>query len=389
MHAVLDTSPARATEARLLAYLDEHAPETPCLVLDLDAVRANYRSLREELPEAAVFYAVKANPAPEVVAALAEAGSAFDVASVGEIDMCLAQGIAPESLSYGNPIKKARDIAHAHARGVRRFTFDSDDDLEKLAAHAPGSMVWCRFLVDAEQSGTPFGKKFGCDPAMAARLLVRAAELGMDVRGACFHVGSQHTDPAAWVAGIAQAAEIGRTTAASGVVLRSLNIGGGFPASYATAAPALREHASAIRAAVAEHFTEPPELLIEPGRAVVATAGVIRSEVVLVSRKSDADEHRWVYLDIGRYQGLAETENEYIAYRLRTSRDQDGPDGPVVIAGPTCDGDDVIYQRTKYRLPLALRAGDHVDILDTGAYTSSYASVCFNGFPPLPTYFVG
>jgi ornithine decarboxylase len=389
VHAVLDTSPARDTQARLLAHLDEHAPETPCLVLDLEAVRANYRALREELPEAAVFYAVKANPAPEVVSALAEAGSAFDVASVGEIDMCLAQGVAPESLSYGNPIKKARDIAHAHARGVRRFTFDSDDDLDKLAANAPGAMVWCRFLVDAEQSGTPFGKKFGCDPAMAARLLVRAAELGMDVRGACFHVGSQHTDPAAWVAGIAQAAEIGRATAAAGVVLGSLNIGGGFPASYVHAAPALREHAAAIRAAVAEHFAEPPELLIEPGRAVVATAGVIRSEVVLVSRKSDADEHRWVYLDIGRYQGLAETENEYIAYRLRTSCDQGGPDGPVVIAGPTCDGDDVIYQRTKYRLPLALRAGDHVDILDTGAYTSSYASVCFNGFPPLPTYFVG
>ncbi|UVS80789.1 type III PLP-dependent enzyme [Actinokineospora sp. UTMC 2448] len=388
MHAVLHTSPAHGTEARLRAFLDEHAPETPCLVIDLAAVRANYRSLRDELPEAGVFYAVKANPAPEIVRALAVEGSAFDVASVGEIDMCLAQGASPESLSYGNPIKKARDIAYAYARGVRRFTFDSDDDLEKLAANAPGAQVWCRFLVDAPESGTPFGRKFGCAPQMAARLLVRAAELGMDVRGACFHVGSQHTDPAAWVAGIAQAAAIGRASAARGVVLTSLNLGGGFPASYITAAPALREHASAIRAAVAEHFDTPPELLIEPGRAVVATAGMIRSEVVLVSRKSDADEHRWVYLDIGRYQGLAETENEYIAYRLRTAH-PDTPNGPVVIAGPTCDGDDVIYQRTPYRLPLALRAGDHVDILDTGAYTASYASVSFNGFPPLPTLFVG
>ncbi|GAA4429377.1 type III PLP-dependent enzyme [Actinokineospora soli] len=389
MHAVLHTSPAQGTEARLRAFLDERAPDTPCLVVDLDAVRANYRALRGELPEAGVFYAVKANPAPEVVRALVDEGSAFDVASVGEIDLCLAQGAGPESLSYGNPIKKARDIAYAYARGVRRFTFDSDDDLEKLAANAPGAQVWCRFLVDAPDSGTPFGKKFGCAPEMAARLLVRAAELGMDVRGACFHVGSQHTDPAAWVAGIAQAAGIGALTAARGVELSSLNLGGGFPASYVTAAPALREHATAIRAAVAENFATPPELLIEPGRAVVATAGMIRSEVVLVSRKSDADDRRWVYLDIGRYQGLAETENEYIAYRLRTAHDGGAPDGPVVIAGPTCDGDDVIYQRTLYRLPLALRAGDHVDILDTGAYTSSYASVSFNGFPPLPTHFVG
>lgn len=389
MHAVLPTSPAPAAEARLRAFLDERAPETPCLVVDLDEVRANYRSLRDELPEAAVFYAVKANPAPEVVAALAAEGASFDVASVGEIALCLDQGVPPEALSYGNPIKKARDIARAFGLGVRRFTFDSDDDLEKLAANAPGAQVWCRFLVDAPDSGTPFGKKFGCAPEMAARLLVRAAELGMDVRGACFHVGSQHTDPAAWVAGIAQAARIGRATAERGVVLTSLNLGGGFPASYVQAAPALREHAAAIRAAVAEHFASPPELLIEPGRAVVATAGVIRAEVVLVSRKADEDEHRWVYLDIGRYQGLAETENEYIAYRLRTAHPPGAPDGPVVIAGPTCDGDDVIYQRTQYRLPLALRAGDHVDILDTGAYTSSYASVSFNGFPPLPTLFVG
>lgn len=388
MHAVLQTSAAAGSEERLRAFLDEHAPETPCLVLDLDAVRANYRSLRDELPEAAVFYAVKANPAPEVVAALVGQGSSFDVASTGEIDLCLERGARPESLSYGNPIKKARDIAYAHGRGVRRFTFDSDDDLDKLAANAPSAQVWCRFLVDAPESGTPFGKKFGCAPGMAARLLVRAAELGMDVRGACFHVGSQHTDPRAWVAGIAQAAEIGRATAERGVVLSSLNLGGGFPASYVQSAPALREHAEAIRHAVRRHFDTPPELLIEPGRAVVATAGVIRSEVVLVARKSDADEHRWVYLDIGRYQGLAETENEYIAYRLRTAH-PGAPDGPVVIAGPTCDGDDVLYQRTPYRLPLALRAGDHVDILDTGAYTASYASVSFNGFPPLPTLFVG
>ena len=115
---------------------------------------------------------------------------------------------------------------------------------------------------------------------------------------------------------------------------------------------------------------------------------MIRSEVVLVSRKADTDEHRWVYLDIGRYSGLAETENEYIAYRLRTGH-PGAPDGPVILAGPTCDGDDVIYQHTPYRLPLALRAGDHVDILDAGAYTASYSSVSFNGFPPLPTHFVG
>ncbi|MGH3860473.1 type III PLP-dependent enzyme [Actinokineospora sp.] len=389
MHAVLD-APLSAPDVptRLRAYLDDHAPTTPCLLIDLDVVRANYRALRAALPEAAVFYAVKANPAPEVVRALVAEGSSFDVASTGEIDLCLAQGAAPESLSYGNPIKKAADIAYAYGLGVRRFTFDSEGDLENLAVLAPGARVSCRFIVDAPQSGTPFGRKFGCDTDMAIRLLARAADLGLSADGACFHVGSQHTDPAAWVSGIAEAARIARALDECGVPTRALNIGGGFPTGYATPAPPLEVHAAAIRAAVAEHFDTAPELLIEPGRAVVATAGVIRSEVVLVSRKSDTDTHRWVYLDIGRYSGLAETENEYIAYRLLTPHPAT-PDGPVIIAGPTCDGDDVIYQHTSYSLPLALRAGDHVDILDAGAYTASYSSVSFNGFPPLPTLFVG
>nr|WP_281170492.1 type III PLP-dependent enzyme [Actinokineospora enzanensis] len=386
---MLDSVASPDLSPRLRAFLADRAPATPCLLIDLAVVRTNYHAMRAALPEAAIFYAVKANPAPEVVRALAAEGSAFDVASTGEIDLCLAQGAAPESLSYGNPIKKAADIAYAHARGVRRFTFDAEGDLENLAEHAPGSRVWCRFLVDAPQSGTPFGKKFGCAPAMARRLLIRAHELGLAVDGACFHVGSQHTDPAAWVAGIAEAGAIARDLATVGVPTRSLNLGGGFPASYRDQqAPPLTAHAEAIRAAVAEHFDQAPELVVEPGRAIVATAGMIRSEVVLVSRKSDDDEYRWVYLDIGRYSGLAETENEYIAYRLRTAHPAT-PDGPVVIAGPTCDGDDVIYQNTPYRLPMALRAGDHVDILDAGAYTASYSSVSFNGFPPLPTVFVG
>ena len=187
------------------------------LALSLAAQPALALAFEKALPDSRIFYAVKANPAPEVVAALVAEGSGFDVASTGEIDLCLEQGADPADLSYGNPIKKAADIAYAHARGVRRFTFDSDGDLENLAAHAPGSRVACRFLVDAPASGTPFGAKFGCAPAMAVRLLARAAELGLAVDGACFHVGSQHRDPAAWVAGIAQAAGIARELAARGV----------------------------------------------------------------------------------------------------------------------------------------------------------------------------
>ncbi len=344
--------------------------------MDLDTVRANYLALRDALPEASVLYAVKANPAPEIVRLLAELGSGFDVASRGEIDLCLAQGVEAARLSYGNTIKKAADIAYAYRLGVRRFSFDSADDLENLGRLAPGSVVACRFLADAPASGTPFGAKFGCTPTEAVSLLSRAFALGLRP-AVCFHVGSQQLDPSAWRSGAHQAAEVMESLAGKGIEVESINLGGGFPVDYVSPAPSLAECVAAVR-------DVHPRLFVEPGRALVGTAGMIRASVVSVARRAD----RWVYLDIGRYNGLAETENEYIAYRLTCSRPST-PDGPVIIAGPTCDGDDVLYQRTPYRLPLSLRAGDLIDIHHAGAYTASYSSVAFNGIAPLATYFVG
>lgn len=373
-----------------VAFLDRTTPPTPCLVIDLDVVRDRYLLLRETLPTARICYAVKANPTPEVIRLLASLGAGFDVASTAEIELCLAQGAAPDSLSYGNTIKKARDIAFAHECGVSLFTTDSAADLANIARHAPGAGVFCRVLVAPPGSATPFGRKFGCDARMAADLLRDAGRLGLRARGVSFHVGSQQTDPNAWRTGIEQAANIGRRLAADGVRLDMINLGGGFPATYSEAVPPLADYAAAVDAQLAEFFgAAAPRPLIEPGRAIVAEAGVLRSEVVLVARKSAQDAHRWVYLDVGRYGGLAETEGEAIAYRLATPYADDGDDGPVVLAGPTCDGDDVIYQRTPYRLPMALTAGDHVDILCAGAYTASYSSVAFNGFAPLETYCVG
>ncbi|RZS34252.1 ornithine decarboxylase [Herbihabitans rhizosphaerae] len=374
---------------RIRAFLEEKQPATPCLVIDLDAVADGYRRVRDALAPARVLYAVKANPAPEVVRVLAAEGAGFDVASPGEIDLALDAGVRPDTLSYGNTIKKPADITRAYESGVRRFTFDSESDCDTLAERAPRSGVWCRILVDVPGAQTPFGRKFGCSPDLAVRLLRRAADAGLDVEGVAFHVGSQHVDPAAWEAGIASAATVSAELARHGVEIKSVNLGGGFPTRYRDDVPPLARYGEVIGSSVRRHFGRtPPELYVEPGRAIVADAGLIRSEVVLVSRKSDVDSHRWVYLDIGRYQGLAETEAEMIAYRLSTAHDGTA-DGPVIIAGPTCDGDDVLYQRTPYRLPLALRTGDHLDILSAGAYTASYASVSFNGFPPLATHVVG
>lgn len=374
--------------ARIRRFLDAENPATPCLVVDLPTIADRFHLLSRALPSVETFYAVKANPSPEVVRLLVGLGASFDVASPAEIDLCLAQGARPESISYGNTIKKRADVGYAHRSGVRLFVTDSLPDLENIAAEAPGASVFCRLLVDDAESRTPFGRKFGCSPATAIELLSAADRLGLDACGVSFHVGSQQLDPAAWELGVEQAAQVAKSLAAQGIRLTMLNLGGGLPARYTEAIPSLPAYVSAIEDAIERHFTaatRPLRVIAEPGRFLVSDAGLIRSEVVLVSERSTPDLTRWVYLDIGRYNGLAETEGEMITYRLATSRDGE-PVGPVVIAGPTCDGDDVIYQRNSYELPLGLRAGDVVDILSSGAYTASYSSVSFNGFGPLRTY---
>ena len=147
----------------------------------------------------------------------------------------------------------------------------------------------------------------------------------------------------------------------------------------------MARYAQAVTDALTHHFgNDLPEIIVEPGRSLVGDAGVIQSEVVLIADKGDGDR-RWIYLDVGKFNGLAETMGESIKYRIE-ARGRGGPQGPVIIAGPTCDSADILYERTEYRLPLGLEIGDKVEILAAGAYTASYASVGFNGFPPLRTY---
>src|SRR5712671_5862904 len=161
-------------------FLSERQPETPCLVVDLDVVTEAYQTLRTYLPLAKVFYAVKANPAGEIVDLLRGLGSSFDVASRGEIELCLGRGVAPERLSFGNTIKKERDVAYAYEQGIRLFAFDSASELEKLGRAAPGARVFCRILVDCDGAEWPLSRKFGCTPEMAVDLLRQARVLGLE-----------------------------------------------------------------------------------------------------------------------------------------------------------------------------------------------------------------
>jgi ornithine decarboxylase len=371
---------------KIAHFLAEQSPETPCLVVDLDIVAEAYDMLCRYLPNASVYYAVKANPAAEIVRLLAARGSNFDVASRGEIALCLDNGGTADRLSFGNTIKKERDIAFAYQAGVRLFAFDSEAELEKLARAAPAARVFCRILVSCEGADWPLSRKFGCAPEMAAALLRRARDYGLDPYGVSFHVGSQQTDLGQWDGAIGAVAQMFSLLAEADINLRMVNIGGGFPAQYRGEVSPIEAYARAVTAAMTRHFgNDLPDVIVEPGRSLVGDAGTIQSEVVLIADKGDGSDKRWVYLDVGKFNGLAETMDESIKYRIVTPG-RSGPMGPVVLAGPTCDSADILYERTEYALALELEVGDKVEILSTGAYTASYASVGFNGFPPLRTY---
>ena len=377
-----------AATARIIDFLRTAKPEGPCLVVDLDVVKANYKAFDRAMPGTRIFYAVKANPAPEILKALADMGSCFDTASVVEIQMALAAGASPDRISFGNTIKKERDIAKAHEFGISMFAVDSVEEVEKVARAAPGARVFCRILTDGAGAEWPLSRKFGCDPSMAKDVLMAAHKLGLKAYGISFHVGSQQTRLGAWDTALAQAKSIFDEMAAEGVTLSMVNLGGGFPTKYLKAVPGTNAYANAIHEGLEKHFGNAiPDTIIEPGRGMVGNAGVIKAEVVLISKKHANDNLRWVYLDIGKFGGLAETMDEAIRYPITTIHDG-GEKSPCVIAGPTCDSADVLYEKAPYDLPLSLCVGDEVLIESTGAYTTTYASVAFNGFPPLRSFVI-
>ncbi len=373
---------------KIARFIAERNLPSPCLVVDLDVIAHNFKRLKKALPLTEIYYAVKANPAPEVLRLLDQLGSKFDTASIYEIEDALALGISASKLSFGNTIKKEGDIARAYANGVRLFAFDSQAELDKLARVAPGARVFCRIYMTGEGADWPLSRKFGCSVEMARDLLVAARDMGLDPHGVSFHVGSQQRDLTQWDIAIGKAKMLFTALSEAGIHLKMINLGGGFPARDRTRVPGPDQYGHAIMAAMTKHFGNAlPQMLIEPGRGIAGDAGVIQAEVVLISSKGEEDGRRWVYLDIGKFGGLPETIGEAIQYRIKTPHDGSAV-GPVVLAGPTCDEVDMLYEKAGYKLPLDLKVGDKVQILATGAYTTTYSSVGFNGFPPLKTYVI-
>ena len=374
---------------KLSNFLDENKFPTPCLVMDISIVDKSYKKMRKLFPKAKIYYAVKANSAPEIIDCLKKNGSYFDVSSKKEIEICLNQSVDPATMSFGNTIKKQKDILWAYKNGIRLFAFDSSEELEKLSQNAPGSKVFCRIQVPNHGANWPLSKKFGCSVNMAKELMLQAYNKGLEPSGLSFHVGSQQINIERWLEALKICHEVYLYLNENKIKLDFLNIGGGFPVNYKDYNGDLSSFSNKLYDEVENIFgLNHPKIIMEPGRYLVAEAGIIETEVILISKKNINDEIRWVYIDIGRFGGLAETENEAIKYKIISSNhNEDVKTGPVIIAGPSCDGADIIYENSKYQLPLSLRTGDKLRILGTGAYTSVYVSN-FNSMTTLKEYFV-
>jgi len=366
---------------------------TPFLVVDLSRIKTKYHEMVELFPTAKIHYAMKASPAVEVINLLADLGSNFDCASIYELDRVLDCGVDGSRISYGNTIKKANHVKYAFDKGVRLFATDSEADLKNIAKFAPGSKIFVRILVQGSETAEwPLSRKFGCHPNMAIDLLIQAKALGLDPYGISFHVGSQQKDVAAWDDALAKVKYMfDWMLNEEGIKLRMINLGGGFPTNYISEVNPIQVYAEEIKSYLTDDYSDEdmPDIILEPGRSLVGGSGVLVSDVVLISRKSDTDLTRWVYTDVGLFQGLIETLGEAIKYPVYTPKmETSTSEGTVVLAGPTCDSTDIMYEEAGYQLPEELEIGDKIYWLTTGAYTNSYSSVEFNGFPPLDVVYI-
>lgn len=353
------------------------ALETPALLLDRATVRRAYARLRAALPEATCYYAVKANPHPEVLRTLAALGSGFEVSSVAELRAVLALGVPGSRVISSNPVKAVPFIQAAYRAGIDRFAVDSRAELVKLAHHAPGSRVYVRLTVDNSGSEWPLSKKYGASAADAVQLLREARAFGLRPYGLTFHVGSQCLDKESWGGALRLCHELWQELAEDGIRLQMLSLGGGFPVRHTRPVPSIEEIGQETMRVLHSLFPQADlELTVEPGRALVGAAAVLVTSVI--GKALRGTEH-WLYLDAGVFNALLEAIQGF-RYQIRTERD--GPPRRYVLAGPSCDSVDTIAQDVW--LP-ELSVGDRVYFLNAGAYTLSYASA-FNGFGPPAVY---
>lgn len=356
--------------------------QTPFLVLDENRLRDNARRFRAAFAGGRVLFSVKANNHPQVLRLFADEGIDFDVASWGEIQILAAAGVPAERMVFSAPTKIPRHIEQAHQFGVRVCAFDSALELEKLARFAPGALLMARMAVDNQGSNWPLERKFGIQPEEGLNLFEHAVELGLKPYGLTFHVGSQNSDPLAWVRALERLRPLFESLNRKGLPLACINIGGGFPSQFNQPVPAVEEIAREILNRWQDWFSSQTQLWVEPGRGLVGDAGVMVTTVINRARRNGQE---WLYVDAGVFHGLIEgLEMFHFPYNILSEK-QDEKLVAYTISGPTCDSADVI--RSEVYLPASLTLGDRLYIFPAGAYTNSLEH--YNGISFAPVILSG
>jgi ornithine decarboxylase len=364
---------AESTLFKALRYLDKEKIETPFLLIDREKVRGKASLIGRHIRNSKVFYAVKANPDIEVLRFINKLKLRFEIASEGELEMLSTIGVEPSRIISSNPIKTLKFLRAAASYGVNHFSFDSTEEVEKLARMVSGCNVYVRLSVPNEGSEWPLSKKFGVELEGALSLLLYAKEKGLNPVGLTFHVGSQCTNIYNWNIALDKAKMLWDIAKENGIELRLLNIGGGYPIKYTKNVVAIETIEKNINDLIYERFPGDIEVHIEPGRAVVGDAGIFVSTVIGKAGRGDED---WVYIDVGVFNGLMESVGGIKYSYIVESPKQARARKLWTIAGPSCDSFDVIDKNVALPEP---HVGSLVLILSSGAYTVSYASE-FNGF---------
>jgi ornithine decarboxylase len=355
---------------RVAHMVDRGEIQTPCLVMSRNIIERRAAEVGRRIPGSRVFFALKANDNIDAARVVAEAGLGFEVASVPELRKVLSL-VPVDRVITSNPIKPPDFIRACVDAGVRMFAFDSIAEVDKMVALAPRAEAVIRLAVPNLGSEWPLSGKFGIEFGPAVDLLAYAKDKGLNVVGVNFHVGSQCTNLKSWDTAIGLAAKLFDEARILGMQLEVLNIGGGYPAQYLKPILTVEKIENAINKQLSEWFPQGVRIVIEPGRGLVGDAGVFVSRVI---GKAERQDGMWVMIDVGVFTGLAETIGG-IRYGVVTARL--GEPQRFILAGPSCDGYDVIDREVEMVEP---EVGDYVFLRTTGAYTTVYAAQ-FNGLP--------
>jgi ornithine decarboxylase len=344
---------------------------TPYLVIETNKVAEAVQNFQNCFGVKSVYYAIKANPDKSVVALLDKLKCNFEVSSATELKTIINLEIPASRIISASSIKNPNFTKAAHKAGISYFTADSISEVEMIAFNAPGSKISIRLNVSNEGSEWPLSRKFGVDLEEGVHLLERAKQIGLIPWGLSFHVGSQCTRLATWVEAIDTAKLFWDLAAAKNLHLKSLNLGGGFPIQYKKPVIGINEIANTVFENIKKKMPPIQEIIVEPGRAIIGQAGTMVSSLIA---KAARDGKKWFYLDVGVFNGLMESIGG-IKYPILVNGQ--GPINNCVLAGPSCDGFDVIDMEAE--LP-DIEIGEHLYILSAGAYTTAYASK-FDGSP--------